>query len=75
VEPMTYQAAGVDVRGEPEALRRLAAILRPTADFLSVGKLTLGIGYFAAVVQLTEEIAIAISTDGVGTKVAGGGDA
>jgi phosphoribosylformylglycinamidine cyclo-ligase len=69
VEPMTYQAAGVDVRGEPEALRRLAAILRPTADFLPVGKLTLGIGYFAAVVQLTEEIAIAISTDGVGTKL------
>jgi len=69
VEPMTYQAAGVDVRGEPEALRRLAAVLRPTADFLPVGKLTLGIGYFAAVVQLTEEIAIAISTDGVGTKL------
>ncbi len=69
MEPMTYQAAGVDVRGEPEALRRLAAILRPTADFLPIGKLTLGIGYFAAVVQLTEEIAIAISTDGVGTKL------
>jgi len=69
VEPMTYQAAGVDVRGEPEALKRLASVLRPTADFLPIGKLTLGIGYFAAVVQITDELAIAISTDGVGTKL------
>ncbi|MGQ9729400.1 MAG: phosphoribosylformylglycinamidine cyclo-ligase, partial [Candidatus Fervidibacter sp.] len=63
---MTYQAAGVDVRGEPEALKRLAEVLKPTANFLPVGHLSLGIGYFAAVVQLTDEIAIAISTDGVG---------
>lgn len=69
MEPMTYQAVGVDVRGEPEALKRLAEVLKPTANFLPVGRLSLGIGYFAAVVQLTDEIAIAISTDGVGTKL------
>lgn len=68
-ERMTYQAAGVDVGGEPNALKRLAEVLRPTAAFLPFGRLTLGIGYFAAVVQLNEDIAIAISTDGVGTKL------
>ncbi len=68
-EPLTYQAAGVDVRGEPEALKRLTQVLRPTAAFLPVGKLALGIGYFAAVVQLTDDLALAISTDGVGTKL------
>lgn len=66
---MTYQEAGVDVRGEPEALKRLTAVLKPTANFLPIGKLALGIGYFAAVVQITDELAIAISTDGVGTKL------
>ncbi|MCX7642558.1 MAG: phosphoribosylformylglycinamidine cyclo-ligase [Armatimonadetes bacterium] len=66
---MTYQEAGVDVRGEPEALKRLTEVLKPTANFLPVGKLALGIGYFAAVVQITDELAIAISTDGVGTKL------
>ncbi|MCS7191626.1 MAG: phosphoribosylformylglycinamidine cyclo-ligase [Armatimonadetes bacterium] len=66
---MTYQEAGVDVRGEPEALKRLTSVLKPTANFLPVGKLALGIGYFAAVVQITDELAIAISTDGVGTKL------
>lgn len=69
MEPMTYQEAGVDVRGEPEALKRLATILKPTANFLPIGKLALGIGYFAAVVQLTDDFALAISTDGVGTKL------
>lgn len=69
MEPMTYQAAGVDVRGEPEALKRLAETLHPTSAFLQKGKLLLGIGYFAAVVQLTDELAIAVSTDGVGTKL------
>ncbi len=66
---MTYQEAGVDVRSEPEALRRLTALLKLTADFLPIGKLSLGIGYFAAVVQITDELAVAISTDGVGTKL------
>lgn len=69
MKPMTYQEAGVDVRSEPEALRRLTALLKPTADFLPIGKLSLGIGYFAAVVQITDELAVAISTDGVGTKL------
>lgn len=68
-EPLTYQTAGVDVRGEPEALKRLAETLGPTAAFLPTGKLLLGIGYFAAVVQLSDELAVAISTDGVGTKL------
>ncbi len=68
-EPITYQTAGVDVRGEPEALKRLATMLRPTAGFLPTGNLVLGIGYFAAVVQLTSDLAIAVSTDGVGTKL------
>ncbi len=64
-----YQAAGVDVRGETEALKRLEEALRPTAAFLPAGGLLLGIGYFAAVVKLSEELAIAVSTDCVGTKL------
>lgn len=66
---MTYEKAGVDVHREPEALRRLAEVLYPTKGFLSFGEVLVGIGYFAAVVKVSEEMAIAVSTDGVGTKL------
>jgi phosphoribosylformylglycinamidine cyclo-ligase len=65
----TYQAAGVDTQTELVALKRLTDILRPTEAFLPMGKILLGIGYFAAVVQVSDELALAVATDGVGTKL------
>jgi phosphoribosylformylglycinamidine cyclo-ligase len=65
----TYQAAGVDTQTELVALKRLTDILRPTEVFLPMGKVLLGIGYFAAVVQVSDELALAVATDGVGTKL------
>ncbi|MFA0758729.1 MAG: hypothetical protein PVTTEEND_001832 [Candidatus Fervidibacter sp.] len=65
----TYQTAGVDTQTEPVALKRLTDILRPTEVFLPMGKVLLGIGYFAAVVQASDELALAVATDGVGTKL------
>ncbi|GBC99956.1 Phosphoribosylformylglycinamidine cyclo-ligase [bacterium HR17] len=66
---LTYETAGVNVRDEPTALRRLAEVLRPTENFLPKGKVVLGIGYFAAVVQVSDDLGIAVATDGVGTKL------
>lgn len=65
----TYQAAGVDTQTELVALKRLTDILRLTEVFLPMGKVLLGIGYFAAVVQVSDELALAVATDGVGTKL------
>lgn len=66
----TYELAGVDVRGESEALSRLVAQLRPTLSLRTgVGRPSLDIGHFANVVQITDELGIAICTDGVGTKL------
>lgn len=70
VTKWTYELAGVDVRGESEALSRLLTQLRPTLSLRTgVGEPSLDIGHFANVVQITDKLGIAICTDGVGTKL------
>ena len=64
----SYQAAGVNTDQEVEALKRLVKHLRPTWPTQGMGRVALDIGYFANVLDLGG-IGLAITTDGVGTKV------
>ena len=63
-----YQAAGVNTDQENEALKRLVKHLRPTWPTQGTGRVALDIGYFANVLDLGG-IGLAITADGVGTKV------
>jgi phosphoribosylformylglycinamidine cyclo-ligase len=63
-----YQAAGVNTDREDEALKRLVHHIRPTWPVQGIGRVALDIGYFANVLDLGG-IGLAITTDGVGTKV------
>lgn len=63
----TYQAAGVASAGE--ALGPLAEAVQRTFAYNAKHPPRLPLGYFANVLPLTREVAIAISTDGVGTKL------
>lgn len=66
--PLTYAAAGVDMDGAEGGLRALAQWIEATFAF-NRAKPLLPLGYFANVLPLTPELGLAISTDGVGTKI------
>lgn len=67
---LTYTAAGVDTAKEEIALQGLLAqIQRSFALRTGLGAVKLPIGYFANVLDLGHGIGLAVSTDGVGTKI------
>ena len=69
-EPLTYSAAGVDTDAAAAGLAGLLSSVRETLEFREgVGEPLLPIGFFANVLRLTDQLSVAISTDGVGTKV------
>ncbi len=63
-----YGALGVDTQGVEGSLRQLGAIIQSTFDY-NEAKPLLPLGYFANVVRLSDEVGVAIATDGVGTKI------
>ena len=63
-----YTAAGVDSRLEEAGLSELGAWVNRTFA-LNPNKPILPLGYFANVIKLSPEQGLAISTDGVGTKL------
>jgi phosphoribosylformylglycinamidine cyclo-ligase len=69
---VSYRDTGV-VDNQELGLEALLKQLRPTERFRNgnddLGKSVLDIGYFANVIQFTPEIGLALTTDGVGTKV------
>jgi phosphoribosylformylglycinamidine cyclo-ligase len=66
---VAYRTAGVDTEREEIALQRLIRKIRPTWSLgTGLGAVRLDIGYFANVLDIGG-IGLAISTDGVGTKV------
>jgi phosphoribosylformylglycinamidine cyclo-ligase len=65
---LTYGAVGVDSAGEENALKQLSNWINQTFAFNHARPL-LPLGYFANVLQLSDEMGLAISTDGVGTKL------
>jgi phosphoribosylformylglycinamidine cyclo-ligase len=70
VRATTYAQAGVDTEKADRSLMGLVDWVRRTEALRDgVGKPVMDIGYFANVVRLTETLGLAISTDGVGTKI------
>ena len=68
VESLTYEAAGVKATGDA-----LSGLLRWVNSTLSLrsgaGKPAAPVGFFANVIELKGNLGLAISTDGVGTKI------
>jgi phosphoribosylformylglycinamidine cyclo-ligase len=68
MDPLTYRAAGVDIRAGDEAVRRISRLAAATHRPEVLG----GIGAFAAFCRLPEgyaEPVLVSSTDGVGSKL------
>jgi phosphoribosylformylglycinamidine cyclo-ligase len=63
-----YAAAGVDSDRAERAVAGLVDVLR-TIDPRRPGRARLGAGHYAAVLALDDRTGLALSTDGVGTKV------
>lgn len=68
ITPLTYDSVGVDTRQEEGSLRELGKWVKKTFAF-NDAKPTLPLGYFANVLKLSDTLGLAISTDGVGTKI------
>ncbi|MDY6834889.1 MAG: phosphoribosylformylglycinamidine cyclo-ligase [Chloroflexota bacterium] len=70
-ESMKYSEVGVDTTKAESALTGLRHWLDKTLPLRNdrVGIPLIGIGYFASIVQLNSSQGLAISTDGVGTKI------
>jgi phosphoribosylformylglycinamidine cyclo-ligase len=67
--PVTYDAVGVVVAGRDEqTLGELGRWVTKTFG-LNAARPVLPLGYYANIVPLTPELGLAISTDGVGTKI------
>ena len=64
----SYKASGVDIQGAESSIRQLAKWIDRTFD-LNPHRPVLPLGYYANVIPLSADIALAISTDGVGTKI------
>ncbi len=68
-EPLTYRDAGVNEAAGEEALSVLLRHLAGTLTAVPEGDLLVPFGFFAAVVRVGDDLALAVATDGVGTKV------
>ncbi|MEA1894769.1 MAG: phosphoribosylformylglycinamidine cyclo-ligase [Euryarchaeota archaeon] len=67
---VTYQAAGADTGKVEIALQRIVELCKGTFDFRdAIGKPAIPIGHFSGVIDIGEGRAMAVKTDGVGTKV------
>jgi phosphoribosylformylglycinamidine cyclo-ligase len=70
---LDYRTAGVDDVGEADALKAIAERVRRSFSFAGApgqpGAVRLDLGYFANVIEVGGGLGIAVSTDGVGTKL------
>src|SRR5207253_10347626 len=68
--PISYSSAGVDTDAATSALAGLLPAVRSSFALRpGIGRPELDIGYFANVLNLGNNLGLAISTDGVGTKL------
>lgn len=66
----SYTEAGVNAVKAATALTGLTSLLQETFAFREgIGRVMLPFGYFANVIALGDNLGLAISTDGVGTKI------
>jgi len=70
---LDYRAAGVDDVGEVDALKAITSRVRRSFSFAGApgqpGSVHLDLGYFANVIEIGGGMGLAVSTDGVGTKL------
>jgi len=67
---LTYAESGVDMCEEDKAMNRIFPLCEATDKYRkNVGKMVAKIGHFAGLVKLNSKQALAIKTDGVGTKI------
>ena len=67
---LTYPAAGVDSAAEEQGLHALLQWVNKTHRFRKgLGQARIDIGYFASVIDIGHGMGLAITTDGVGTKL------
>ncbi len=66
-----YSEAGVDIDAEGAAVRALVGKISQTLRMPTgeAGEVLRGIGHFCSLIRLDEDIALAIATDGVGSKI------
>lgn len=64
-----YSQAGVRAAGEVPAFDSMLGLLRRTFDYPASGRPVLEFGFYANVLDLGGNLGLAISTDGVGTKL------
>jgi phosphoribosylformylglycinamidine cyclo-ligase len=66
-----YRAAGVDTDAATRGLEGLFASLRQTFELRPEGRgrVLTGFGHYAGLIELTDTLALAIATDGVGSKI------
>lgn len=69
METFTYENAGVDTEREEAGLARLTKIIKPTWPAQGIGAVKLDIGHYANVIDIGGGNGVAISSDGVGSKV------
>jgi phosphoribosylformylglycinamidine cyclo-ligase len=67
-QPSSYQAAGVDSGQKDQAMERLGSWVERSFA-LRPNEVQLPLGYFANVIDVGNGMGIALSTDGVGTKI------
>ncbi|MGH2752422.1 MAG: phosphoribosylformylglycinamidine cyclo-ligase [Actinomycetota bacterium] len=66
METSSYEGAGV--KSQAAALSAVERHLRPTFSFPTTGEVLTEFGHYASVIKLTPELALAMCTDGVGSK-------
>lgn len=70
---MDYRSVGVDDVGEDRSLKAIAERVRRTFELAGkrgeTGAVHLDLGYFANVIEIGGGMGVAVSTDGVGTKI------
>jgi phosphoribosylformylglycinamidine cyclo-ligase len=70
-DKMTYADAGVDIDSENEVIDAVVSGIKRTLAFRKgkVGESITDIGHFSGIVKLDEKKALALASDGVGTKI------
>jgi len=70
-QDFSYQEAGVNITKEEKSLKIFLNYITKTFPFISQGpgQVLSSMGYFANIIKITEALFLAVSADGVGTKV------
>jgi len=68
---MDYASSGVDIKTEEEAVKAISDVVKGSLAFRKgkIGEPLTGLGQFSGVIDIGDGKALAISTDGVGTKL------